>query len=211
MASRRHVSKTSVSQPPRRSLEHLGLVFGVAAVIGGLLWLYTRQVPGRNKDDRSSSPPRTSSDPPNTSRSSNSRVIGERGTRGLRTRGVRKPKLTLNVNGITWNVHGGKIEPLQANMTELVTLLSSDEYNIFLIAEVNSDEEEAITRQYVLNSDLVTAGFDGRQLVFCNSEEGRFHVVRHINPAVHVDTSAALLDRLSGHVSTVLQGLTTLV
>ncbi|KAJ3001543.1 hypothetical protein HKX48_002815 [Thoreauomyces humboldtii] len=77
--------------------------------------------------------------------------------------------------------------------------------NIYLITVVTSDEEEEQIRALLDASNLYAYGLDVRRVLFCSTEEGKAHVVRHVDPAVHVDSNDDVIARLAPFIRRIIR------
>ncbi|KAI8806742.1 hypothetical protein BJ742DRAFT_350440 [Cladochytrium replicatum] len=118
-----------------------------------------------------------------------------------------KRVLTISVkNIILWNPSPDPRNPNyafnEALLPYLQKLYASQLYDIYLITVVSSDKEEEQITELLSSSTsgLVSNGLDPRKILFCETEEGKSHIVRHIEPHIHVESMDAALLKLVGHV-----------
>lgn len=77
----------------------------------------------------------------------------------------------------------------QENSIQILTRLSCL-YDIYVIVHVNSDEEKHNIQTLLASSStdgLFLDGLDNRKIIFCSEEEGKVHIIRHIEPSIHVE------------------------
>ncbi|KAJ3129487.1 hypothetical protein HK098_001254 [Nowakowskiella sp. JEL0407] len=105
-----------------------------------------------------------------------------------------KVVLTISVQKlILWNPSPDPLSPIYAfnenTLTILRNILASHIYTVYLIAVVSSDFEESQIHLLLTSPELglVSSGLDKRKIIFCQTEEGKAYIVRHIGPMVHVD------------------------
>uniref|UniRef100_A0A6B2LPJ0 Uncharacterized protein n=1 Tax=Arcella intermedia TaxID=1963864 RepID=A0A6B2LPJ0_9EUKA len=68
--------------------------------------------------------------------------------------------------------------------------------DVYLICQVDTDEEENLFRELIRSTELVNLGFDERKILFCSSPEGRKHMVRQLSPDLHIDTNSGVIKYL---------------
>lgn len=70
----------------------------------------------------------------------------------------------------------------------LERLLEFNAYDVLLITELSSAAEKGQVVDLFSSSSLAASGlFDIRKLLFCTTVDGRVHMVRHLEPVVHVE------------------------
>lgn len=57
-------------------------------------------------------------------------------------------------------------------------------YDIYVIIHLNTDQERLQIQQLLTNANLL---LDDRKIVYCGSEQGKVHVIQHIQPTIHVE------------------------
>lgn len=123
---------------------------------------------------------------------------------------------TLNIASrhtqtLLWNPSPDPESPnygfLPQSVPFLQKLLYSSVYDVYLITEVTSVAEQDHVLELLRSAGLEEAGLDMRKVLFCSSAEGRAHMVRHLEPSLHVDCVGAkppakdsAMDRLWQHV-----------
>ncbi|KAJ3149545.1 hypothetical protein HDU89_003596 [Geranomyces variabilis] len=120
-------------------------------------------------------------------------------------------------NIIVWNPSPDPATPNHAFRESALPYLQSlvksqnPRIQIHLITVVSSDEEEAQIRELLKASGLYADGLDERRVLFCGTEEGKAHLVRHIEPAVHVDQDDEVIERLAPYVKRLVRVRRTVI
>jgi hypothetical protein len=52
---------------------------------------------------------------------------------------------------------------------------------------VNTEEEKEKIANLLENATNLNAHMDPRKIIYCSSEEGKIHIIRHIEPFIHVE------------------------
>lgn len=64
-------------------------------------------------------------------------------------------------------------------------------YELYIIVQVNSVEEKENIEELLENATSVDGLFfdsiDKRKILYCSEEEGKMHIIRHIEPFIHVE------------------------
>ncbi|KAG2179763.1 hypothetical protein INT43_003546, partial [Umbelopsis isabellina] len=101
----------------------------------------------------------------------------------------RKRVMTISLkNTILWNPSSDVNSPNHAfheRSTYLLQQLSSH-YHIYIIVHMNSPQERELIDEMLTNSGMFKF-IDRRKLLYCETEEGKIHMIRHLEPAVHVE------------------------
>jgi hypothetical protein len=92
---------------------------------------------------------------------------------------------------VLWNPSPDVDTPIyafQENSIQLLTRLSYL-YDIYVIVHVNSPEEQEGIQELLANATggLFTYLIDPRKIIYCSEEEGKIHIIRHIEPFVHIE------------------------
>lgn len=78
----------------------------------------------------------------------------------------------------------------QESSIQILTRLSCL-YDIYVIVHVNSEQEKENIQSLLENASstdgLFADGVDNRKIIFCSEEEGKIHIIRHIEPFIHVE------------------------
>ncbi|KAI8915449.1 hypothetical protein DFJ77DRAFT_430349, partial [Powellomyces hirtus] len=112
------------------------------------------------------------------------------------------PCVALRSQVIVWNPSPDPTTPNHAFRESALPYLqhlvshSKPRFQIHLITVVSSDEEEAQIRSLLASTTLYADGLDERRVLYCATEEGKAHLVRHIEPHVHVDENDDVIERL---------------
>ncbi|KAI8094895.1 uncharacterized protein B0P05DRAFT_523852 [Gilbertella persicaria] len=103
----------------------------------------------------------------------------------------KKKKLTLSLkNTILWNPSRDINRPNHAFHENTLSLLSrlSQLYDIYILIQINSAEEQDQIQQLLHNVNLFDGpSLDKRKILYCNSEEGKLHLIKHIQPHTHIE------------------------
>ncbi|KAI8332712.1 hypothetical protein EDC96DRAFT_526397 [Choanephora cucurbitarum] len=103
-----------------------------------------------------------------------------------------KKRMTISLkNTVLWNPSPDLETPIYAfreNSIQLLTRLSYL-YDIYVIVHVNSREEQAGIEALLANASqgLFKELIDPRKIIYCSEEEGKVHIIRHIDPFVHIE------------------------
>lgn len=89
-----------------------------------------------------------------------------------------------------WNPSSDVESPnhaFQENATALLGQLAQL-YDIYLIVHMTSEDERAQINDLLANAGLTEKGcIDRRKILYCSTEEGKIHMIRHIEPQTHVE------------------------
>ncbi|KAI9205391.1 uncharacterized protein BJ171DRAFT_72956 [Polychytrium aggregatum] len=113
-----------------------------------------------------------------------------------------KKVLTISAkNVLLWNPSPDPSQPnfafRESCIPFLQNMLQHGRWLIHIIVVVSSDKEEEQIKALFEASGLYEAGLDPKRVLFCESEMGKSHIVRHINPACHVDGSDQVIEYLA--------------
>ncbi|KAI8085303.1 hypothetical protein BDF21DRAFT_359305 [Thamnidium elegans] len=105
-----------------------------------------------------------------------------------------KKKLTVSLkNTVLWNPSPDVDRPMygfQEKSIQILTRLSYI-YELYIIVQVNSTEEKENIQELLENATSVDGLFldsiDKRKILYCSEEEGKMHIIRHIEPFIHVE------------------------
>ncbi|KAI8883777.1 hypothetical protein K501DRAFT_218856 [Backusella circina FSU 941] len=94
------------------------------------------------------------------------------------------------------------------NTAELLMHLSLI-YDIYIIIHVNTEEDSYPIQRLLMDEGLFSsdAGLDSRKILFCQTEEGKIHIIRHIEPFNHIegglenDDGEEIVDKLKPFVT----------
>lgn len=85
-----------------------------------------------------------------------------------------------------WNPSSDFNTPNHAFHENTVTLLNklTHIYDIYVIIQLNSDQERHQITQLLNNANIL---LDSRKILYCSTEQGKLHLIRHIQPQIHVE------------------------
>ncbi|KAI8078147.1 uncharacterized protein B0P05DRAFT_587388 [Gilbertella persicaria] len=102
-----------------------------------------------------------------------------------------KKRMTISLkNTVLWNPSPDVDTPIYAFREKSIQLLArlSYLYDIYVIVHVNSEEEKANIGALLANaSNVFKELIDPRKIIYCSEEEGKVHIIRHIEPFVHIE------------------------
>ncbi|TPX69051.1 hypothetical protein SpCBS45565_g02669 [Spizellomyces sp. 'palustris'] len=186
-----------------------GALVAFATLLGSAYYFWSSR--RAKQGDTDTQPPNgvTSGDSRASSRSASRRgstTVVDVAKRILKGRRV----MTISMkNIVVWNPSPDPTTPNHAfresALPFLHSLVSNPSNQVHLIMVVTSDQEEAQVRTLLHSSGLYTAGLDPRRVVFCSTEEGKAHIVRHIEPHVHVDSCDDVIKRLAPFVGRIIR------
>ncbi|TPX37024.1 hypothetical protein SmJEL517_g00808 [Synchytrium microbalum] len=128
-----------------------------------------------------------------------------------RSKSKHKRLLTISAkNIIFWNPSKDPSHPnyafLEGAIPTLSAILASGLYDVHLIIVVEGgDVEAAQITSLMASSGLAAAGLDSRRVLFCDTEEGKSHIVRHIEPQVHIDSNDDVISRLAPFINRIVR------
>jgi hypothetical protein len=79
-------------------------------------------------------------------------------------------------------------------------LLQKYPVELTLLSHVHSPLEESQIKDLFFKSGLYELGLDPRRVLFCDSEEGLYHMIRHLEPSIHLDSDHGRLENLKAFV-----------
>ncbi|KAG0169812.1 hypothetical protein DFQ28_002866 [Apophysomyces sp. BC1034] len=91
-------------------------------------------------------------------------------------------------NCILWNPSSDVNTPNHAfheNATVLLTRLCQI-YDVYLIIHINSENERNEILGLLENASVLSQ-LDSRKILYCSTEKGKVHMIRHIDPQIHVE------------------------
>ncbi|KAJ3036930.1 hypothetical protein HK097_003671 [Rhizophlyctis rosea] len=143
--------------------------------------------------------------------SSRGEILLEKLLGQLRT-SKRKEKVPITIsmkNIILWNPSPDPQTPnhafIESTLPFLFSLVSSPHYQVHLIMVVSSDKEQQHIERILHSSKLYSNGLDKGRVLFCETEEGKAHIVRSISSVIHVDNNDEVVRLVSPHVGVVLR------
>ncbi|CAB4381080.1 unnamed protein product [Rhizophagus irregularis] len=200
----------TVSQRPTSSAITYAVL--AAAAVGFLAVFVFRRIypqPRRGRDQDDEAPTR-----PETRRVTRT----ERDQRNLASRLFRNAllppkKKTISIsmkNTLLWNPSSDPDSPNHAFIENIVPFLHqlSKIYVIHLICPVSSEQEKQQILGLLRNSKLFSSKvIDERRVLFCESDEGKIHIIRHLEANVHVEggiNGEEVVEMIRGFVGSVL-------
>jgi len=107
------------------------------------------------------------------------------------TNNARRRKRVMSIslkNTILWNPSSDVNSPNHAFQEKATHLLQqlSNYYHIYIIVHMNSAQERNQIDEMLTNSGIFKF-IDRRKLLYCETEEGKIHMIRHLEPAVHIE------------------------
>jgi hypothetical protein len=64
-------------------------------------------------------------------------------------------------------------------------------YDVYVIIHINSEEEKAQIHQLLKNANILNqsnqGSIDERKVLYCSSEEGKVHIIKHLEPSIHIE------------------------
>ncbi|KAL0097491.1 hypothetical protein J3Q64DRAFT_1670739 [Phycomyces blakesleeanus] len=145
----------------------------------------------RTSSSRSSLSDEGNANPPceNTSAGWGSRLLGN--VRSVARIGKTKKKITLSLkNTILWNPSPDVNVPNHAfHENGAILLLRLAQANeVYLIIHIHSEDERHQIQKLLENASLVGPRLiDSRRILYCSTEQGKIHLIRHIEPAIHIE------------------------
>jgi hypothetical protein len=80
----------------------------------------------------------------------------------------------------------------------LIRLLKT--HSLYLIHHISSDAEEIAIKSLYYSSGLYSSGLSPNQVLFCDTSQGLFHMVRHLSPSYHLDDDFNRLSQLRNYI-----------
>eukprot|EP00164_Ancoracysta_twista_P001467 GFYU01001915.1.p1 GENE.GFYU01001915.1~~GFYU01001915.1.p1 ORF type:complete len:265 (+),score=57.73 GFYU01001915.1:102-797(+) len=114
----------------------------------------------------------------------------------------RKPSLVMSTRGIilnsTFGSDGQSPTLIPSALDALKRLL--EDFQVYLITKVATDEEEDAVRKCLTSSGLCQQGLDMNSVLFCEKSVGKVHITRQLSPTVFVDDEMETLLPLAPHI-----------
>ena len=63
-------------------------------------------------------------------------------------------------------------------------------YDIYVITQLNSKEERDQIQQLLMN----TTTLDARKILYCSTEQGKLHMIQHLDPHIHIEGGSESTD-----------------
>ncbi|KAI8146028.1 hypothetical protein BJV82DRAFT_509977 [Fennellomyces sp. T-0311] len=111
---------------------------------------------------------------------------------GSRLLGNKKKRvMTLSLkNTVLWNPSSDVNTPNHAfheNAAIALTRLTQL-YDVHVVIHVGSKDEQEQIQRLLTNAGLLDKGvLDSRKILWCSTEEGKIHMIRHIEPHIHIE------------------------
>ncbi|KAG5457422.1 MAG: hypothetical protein BJ554DRAFT_2572 [Olpidium bornovanus] len=110
---------------------------------------------------------------------------------------------------ILWNPSPDPRAPNFAFLEGTLAFLSAlaAAYELYLVTVVGSEEEAQHVQWGLEQSGLYDSpppALDRRRVLFCKTEQGKSHIVRHVEPLVHVDANRQVAEGLARFVKHVV-------
>ncbi|CAO3642815.1 unnamed protein product [Mucor hiemalis] len=105
-----------------------------------------------------------------------------------------KKKMTISLkNTVLWNPSRDVNTPNHAFHENTVLLLNklAQVYDIYVMIQMSNEMERHQIQQLLNNANLV---MDSRKILYCSTEQGKLHLIKHIQPSVHVEGGSELDD-----------------
>lgn len=92
-----------------------------------------------------------------------------------------------------WNPSRDVNTPNHAFHENTVLLLNklAQVYDIYVMIQMSNEMERHQIQQLLNNANLV---MDSRKILYCSTEQGKLHLIKHIQPSVHVEGGSELDD-----------------
>ncbi|CAO3690956.1 hypothetical protein G6F70_006280 [Rhizopus microsporus] len=179
MSNNQHKKKAAIL--PTWVLRLIGYSSLAAAIISFVIYWFKKYPPRRGI---------TSNERNNSRQASNNNSIGW--SNKLFKTSKNKKKMTISLkNTVLWNPSSdASMYAFHENAVQLLSKLTHL-YDIYVIIHVSSDEERRVIQSLLENAQLFTekkeSTLDSRKVLFCSEEEGKMHIIRHIEPSVHIE------------------------
>ncbi|KAI8639017.1 hypothetical protein BD408DRAFT_435562 [Parasitella parasitica] len=124
-----------------------------------------------------------------------------------------RKRMTISLkNTVLWNPSPDVETPIYAFQEHSIQLLNglSCLYDIHVIVHVNSKEEQSHIEELLGNAAVFSDLLDHRKVIYCSEEEGKIHIIRHIEPHIHIeggwekDDGEDIVKALKPHVSKII-------
>lgn len=170
----------------------IGITSLATAVVGFALYWFKKNPPRRKINGGNGDASNENEHVPIATQSTNNwsnKLLG-----GLKAR-KNKKKMTVSLkNTVLWNPSPDVDTPIFAFQEKSIQILTrlSYLYDIYVIVHVSSEEEKDNIQNMLENASssdglFVDSGVDNRKIIFCSNEEGKVHIIRHIEPSIHVE------------------------
>ncbi|CAG8493812.1 12708_t:CDS:2 [Ambispora gerdemannii] len=120
---------------------------------------------------------------------------------------IRRKQMSISLKDtLIWNPSNDPDSPNYAFVENVLALLQvlTKSYDIHLVAPVRNDQEKEQILSLFRNADLFSS-IDERKVLFCETEEGKIHIVRHLESPIHIEGGTAeTVDLVRGFVERIV-------
>eukprot|EP01066_Platyproteum_vivax_P005235 Platyproteum_vivax@DN16660_c0_g1_i1.p1 len=115
-----------------------------------------------------------------------------------------KPWISICLNDavIKWSSPKGNAEVIAEAVTPFLLLCEVAE--LFVFAQVETDEQEADIKRILTDIKSIEAGLKPHRIMFSGTHEGRASMIRQLQPMTHVETHRDTVSTLQGKVPNVV-------
>jgi hypothetical protein len=78
-------------------------------------------------------------------------------------------------------------------------------FDIYLVMRVTTDAEQSQISTLLASSGLYAAGLDSRKIIYCDTEEGVAHIVKHLQPNIHVERAERIIEMVASTVDRIIK------
>lgn len=139
-------------------------------------------------------PPSPLSESATSARSISPRSWSSRFMDGVMSAARLKKKMTISLkNTVLWNPSRDVNTPNHAFHENTVLLLNklAQVYDIYVMIQMSHELERHQIQQLLNNANLA---IDSRKILYCSTEQGKLHLIKHIQPSIHVEGGGELDD-----------------
>ncbi|KAL9538548.1 hypothetical protein MBANPS3_010848 [Mucor bainieri] len=179
---------------PSWLLKLIGITSLATAVISFAVYWFKKYPPRRKigaNDDGSEATGSSSSSSSNNVAENTADKWSNKLLKGLKST-VRKNRKRMTIslkNTVLWNPSPDVETPIYAFREHSIQLLTrlSYLYDIYVLVHVNSKEEQSNIEALLSNASVFSDLLDHRKVIYCSEEEGKIHIIRHIEPSIHIE------------------------
>ncbi|KAK9687390.1 hypothetical protein K7432_014807 [Basidiobolus ranarum] len=142
-----------------------------AAVVAGAWWWYSSD----SSDDEGS----------------DTEISDSLNSRNPAKNSIHKPKLTISGNKLLFD---REHHILPESWRHLGIL--SQQFDLYLILTVHDQEQADKVMNELRNTNLFSL-LDTRKVLFSQTTEGRSHMVRHLEPYIHIDSDISIIEKVA--------------
>ncbi|KAG9302140.1 hypothetical protein G9A89_020574 [Geosiphon pyriformis] len=219
------MSSAKTNTRGRNSAIYTYAALAVAAA-GILYYLYQRSQPRDRRENRASGEEETTSEaernetlrpiiPPSQSRPRRRPPVELPTLRHQRpqqqNRNVRTRKRSMSIslrNTLIWNSSNDPDSPNYAFIENIIPLLEilTRNYTIYLVSSIKTEKEkDQILSLFRDANFFIPNTIDERKVLFCEKDEGKVHIIRHLEASVHVEGDGSdVIDLVRGFVERVV-------